>query len=147
MTLLHSGGWKKLQDQAVDNAAFNAKLKDGANISRVMNFYGMAELPGTIFLENEDGLLYPPSFADVIIRDPLSLQSLPRGQPGLIQILSVLPRSYPGHSLLTEDIGVIESTDSGTKGVFGHGLRVLGRAPRAERRGCSDALASMETAA
>ncbi|MDX2028168.1 MAG: acyl-protein synthetase [Alphaproteobacteria bacterium] len=138
-TLLHSGGWKKLAESAVDNNAFKARLKKAAGIGCVMNFYGMAELPGTIFLENENGLLYPPHFADVIIRDPITFQPLPHGQPGLVQILTSLPRSYPGHSLLTEDMGVIEATDS--DGRYGHGLRIIGRAPRAELRGCSDVIA------
>ncbi len=145
--MLHSGGWKKLQDQAVDNAKFKNKLNNAADINRVINFYGMAELPGTIFLENEDGLLYPPSFADVIIRDPITLETLPKGQPGLIQIVSALPRSYPGHSILTEDIGVIEKIDGGVNDVFGNGFSVLGRAPRAEQRGCSDVLAGKEVVA
>jgi hypothetical protein len=138
--LLHSGGWKKLTNLAVDNAAFKAQLKQAANLDRVMNFYGMAELPGTIFLENEDGLLYPPHFADVLIRDPVSLEIQPQGKPGLIHILSAIPHSYPGHSLLTEDIGVIENVDSGLSGRYGNALRILGRAPRAEMRGCSDVL-------
>jgi hypothetical protein len=138
-TLLHSGGWKKLADQAVDNSAFKTRLKNVSGIQRVINFYGMAELPGTIFLENDDGLLYPPHFADVIIRDPHTLQPLPHGRAGLVQILSTIPHSYPGHSLITEDMGVIENVDGSYKG---HGLRILGRAPRAELRGCSDVLAA-----
>ncbi len=136
--LLHSGGWKKLKDIAVGNEAFKSRLESAAGINKVANFYGMAELPGTIFLEKEDGLLYPPHFADVIIRDPVTFKPLPQGQPGLIQIISLLPHSYPGHSLLTEDMGVIEATDSST--CCGHGLHILGRAPRAELRGCSDVL-------
>lgn len=130
--LLHSGGWKKLTDIAVDNAAFKARLKKAAGIGKVMNFYGMAELPGTIFLEHNDGLLYPPHFADVIIRDPLTFQPLSPGQKGLIQIVTAIPHSYPGHSLLTEDMGILEAN---------HGLRITGRAPRAELRGCSDVIA------
>ncbi len=140
--LLHSGGWKKLQDSAVSPQDFKARLKQAAGITRVMNFYGMAELPGTIFLENADGLLSVPSFADVIIRDPVTFLPLPNGQTGLIQILSLLPHSYPGHSLLTEDMGLIESVDSGIDGRWGKNIKIMGRAPRASLRGCSDVLAA-----
>lgn len=142
--LLHSGGWKKMQESAVDNLTFKTRLKQVTHVNKVMNFYGMAELPGTIFLENDDGLLYPPSYADVIIRDPVTFAPLPDGETGLVQILSILPRSYPGHSLLTEDLGVIETIDSGIDGRFGKGFKVIGRAPRAELRGCSDVLATMK---
>ncbi len=137
--LLHSGGWKALHQQAVDNTNFHQALHEASGLQNIRNFYGMAELPGTIFMEGEDGLLYPPNFADVIIRDPITRQPLPRGEVGLIQILDTLPRSYPGHSLLTEDMGMIVARDSG--GMCGHGIKIIGRAPRAALRGCSDVLA------
>jgi hypothetical protein len=135
--LVHSGGWKKLLDQAVDNPTFKRELAAATGLTRVYNFYGMVEQTGSVFLEGDDGLLYPPVFADVIIRDPLTFAELPPGEPGLIQSVSALPTSYPGHSLLTEDLGVIEHVDGGG-GRLGKALRVLGRLPRAELRGCSD---------
>jgi len=140
-TLLHSGGWKKLTDQAVDNAAFKNRLRKASGLDKIINFYGMAEMPGVIFAENENGLLYAPPFADVMIRDPLTFAPLPHGQVGLIEVMNLVPRSFPGHALLTEDRGVIESVDSGANGWQGKGLRVLGRAPKAALRGCSDVMA------
>jgi hypothetical protein len=62
----------------------------------------------------------------------------PVGQPGLIQVISALPKSYPGHSLLTEDIGVLEGVDDSPEGWKGKYFRILGRAKKAELRGCSD---------
>ncbi len=141
-TLLHSGGWKSLAETAVDNKKFKETLKAATGLDRCLNFYGMAEMPGVIFAENEDGLLYPPSFADVIIRDPLTFAPLPEGQTGLIQILSTVPHSFPGHALLTEDMGRIVKTDGGTQGWMGKALHVLGRVPKAELRGCSDVIAA-----
>ena len=140
-TLIHGGGWKRMTDIAVDNAAFKAAFRDKTDLRRCFNFYGMAEQIGSVFLEGEDGLLHPPAFADVIVRDPVSWNEVPNGTPGLIQVLSLLPRCYPGHSLLTEDIGVVDTVDSGMDGSFGKALRVLGRLPRAELRGCSDTAA------
>ena len=140
-TLLHSGGWKHLADHSVDNALFKTLLNKASGLARIVNFYGMAEMPGVIMAENENGLLYPPSFADVIIRDPKTFAPLPNGKKGVVQILSLLPRSFPGHALLTEDMGVIESVDEGAAGWMGKGLRILGRAPKAPLRGCSDVIA------
>mgnify|MGYP003375978562 CR=1 FL=1 len=137
-TLIHSGGWKMLAERAVDNATFRASLTEATGLTRIYNFYGMVEQIGSVFLEGDDGLLYPPAFADVIIRDPLTLAPAPIGTPGVIQTVSALPTSYPGHSVLTEDLGVIEHVDGGADGRLGHALRVLGRVPRAELRGCSD---------
>jgi ribosomal protein S28E/S33 len=135
--LVHSGGWKKLADQAVDNAEFRRRLGADTGLERIHNFYGMVEQIGTVFLEGPDGgSLYCPDFADVIVRDPVTWQEAPVGTPGVIEVLSTLPTSYPGNVLLTEDLGVVHGVDDGHWP--GKRFSVLGRLPRAEARGCSD---------
>lgn len=136
--LVHSGGWKKLEGRAVDNPTFKSTLSETFGLHRVHNFYGMVEQVGSVFVEGEDGFLYPPNFADVIIRDPRTWEEVEHGTPGVIQVLSVLPRSYPGHVLLTEDLGVVHGVRKDPDGWRGKQLEVLGRLPRAELRGCSD---------
>ncbi len=132
--LIHSGGWKTLAHEGVDNAEFRRQLA-AAGVRRVHNFYGMAEQIGTIFLEGTGGF-YCPDFADVIVRDPATWSEVPPGTPGVVQVISTLPRSYPGHLLLTEDTGVVHGVDDGDRP--GKRFSVLGRLPRAEPRGCSD---------
>ncbi|GIH10495.1 acyl-protein synthetase [Rhizocola hellebori] len=135
--LVHSGGWKKLIDRSVDNAEFRRAFAADTGLTRIHNFYGMVEQIGVVYLEGADGnSLYCPDFADVIIRDPQTWAELPPGQPGLVQVLSTLPESYPGHSLLTEDLGVVHGVDDGHWP--GKRFSILGRLPRAEARGCSD---------
>jgi hypothetical protein len=134
--LIHSGGWKKLVDQAVSPEEFRRRLA-GVGLTRTHNFYGMVEQIGTIFLEGPSGgSLYCPDFADVVVRDPQTWAELPPGQPGLLEVVSTLPTSYPGHVLLTEDLGVVDGIDDGDWP--GKRFSVLGRLPRAEARGCSD---------
>jgi hypothetical protein len=134
--LIHSGGWKKLVDQAVSPEEFRRRLA-GVGLTRAHNFYGMVEQIGTIFLEGPSGgSLYCPDFADVVVRDPRTWAELPPGQPGLLEVVSTLPTSYPGHVLLTEDLGVVHGIDDGDWP--GKRFSVLGRLPRAEARGCSD---------
>lgn len=140
--LIHSGGWKKLVDQAVDNIEFRRRFKESTGLRKIYNFYGMVEQVGSVYLEGDDGLLYAPNFADVIIRDPLTLEILPTGEQGLIQVCSALPLSYPGHSLLTEDLGIVHHVDSPKSGRMGKAFSVIGRIPKAELRGCSDVLAA-----
>lgn len=140
--LIHSGGWKKLIDRAVDNATFRASLADAFGLIKIHNFYGMVEQIGSIFLEGPGGLLYPPNFADVVIRDPQTWKPAEIGQSGVIQMMSLLPTSYPGHSVLTEDLGFVDDIDSGIDGWMGKGIRILGRIAKAELRGCSDVIAA-----
>jgi hypothetical protein len=140
--LIHSGGWKKLEAQKVSNAEFRAALKRRFNMTNIFNFYGFVEQIGSVFIEGPDGLLYPPNFTDVIIRRGHSWEPAEVGEEGVIQVVSLLPRSYPGHSVLTEDMGVVETIDAGAGGRFGKAIRVVGRAPKTELRGCSDVIAA-----
>lgn len=139
--LIHSGGWKKLAEKSVSNEVFKATLKDRFHINKIFNFYGMVEQVGSVFLEGEDGLLYPPNFADVFIRHPHTLKLLPPGEEGVVQVVSLLPKSYPGHSLLTEDLGVVHYVDKKIGGRMGKAFSISGRIPQAELRGCSDVIA------
>ncbi len=136
--LFHSGGWKKMQSEAVDNKLFKEKIKELTSIQRIHNFYGMVEQVGSIFVECEKGHLHASSYSDVIIRDPINFNSLPKREKGLVQVLSSLPHSYPGHSLLTEDIGEILGEDDCECGRNGKYFKIYGRILNSENRGCSD---------
>ncbi len=136
--LLHGGGWKKLQDQAVGNQDFRDAMTECAGIRHVQNYYGMVEQTGSIYLECDKGYLHTPIYSDIIIRDPVDFRSMAIGKEGLIEVLSMLPLSYPGHALLTEDFGVVIGEDDCTCGRLGKYFKVNGRVAKAEVRGCSD---------
>lgn len=135
--LLHGGGWKRLTERAVDATAFRARMAQ-AGIQRVHNYYGMVEQVGSIFVECEAGHLHAPLFSDVIIRDLQTGGVKAQGEEGVIELLSMLPWSYPGHALLTEDRGRLLGEDDCSCGRLGRYFEVTGRIPQAEARGCSD---------
>ena len=140
--MIHGGGWKKLADQAVDSATFRQRLHDVCGISRVYNYYGMVEQTGSIYMECEAGHLHSSIFSDIFIRDYRDFKSLPTGQEGLVQLVSLLPLSYSGHSILSEDVGVILGEDDCSCGRLGKYFEIRGRIKNAEVRGCSDAYAA-----
>ena len=136
--LIHGGGWKKLGDQKVDNKKFKDLLKDHLGIRKIHNYYGMVEQVGSIFMECSRGYLHCPDYAEVLIRNPSTLDICEFGEEGVVQVLSILPVSYPGHSLLTEDLGTIHGQDDCGCGRLGKYFSISGRMPLAELRGCSD---------
>lgn len=136
--LLHGGGWKKLQDQAVDNSAFRTSLREVTQIKRVINYYGMVEQTGSIYLECETGHLHASIYSDVIVRNPIDFSPAAMGEEGVIEVVSIVPRSYPGHALLTEDVGTVLGEDNCPCGRLGRYFKVAGRLAQAEVRGCSD---------
>src|SRR3989338_6446579 len=105
--LLHSGGGKKLAASGVTKEDFKNKISELLNIRKndVIDFYGMVESLGVIFMDCEEANKHVPDFSDVIIRDPVTFEECHDGTPGLIEVISAIPESYPGHAILTEDIG------------------------------------------
>ena len=140
--LIHGGGWKKLITEAVSPERFKKNLNEVCGIQRVYDYYGMVEQTGCIYMECEYGHLHTPVFSDVIIRRSKDFSIADKGEEGLIQVVSVLAKSYPGHSLLTEDKGVILGIDDCPCGKKGKYFKINGRIKNAEIRGCSDTYAA-----
>lgn len=144
--LIHGGGWKKLQSQAVSNEQFKARLNECWGIEKVSDYYGMAEQTGSIFMECEEGHLHVSKYSDIHILNPDDFSECEKGQWGLIALDSVLPKSYPGHRLLTEDWGRILGDGDCPCGRAGKYFEISGRIKKAEIRGCSDTFAADRSA-
>ena len=139
--LMTGGGWKKLISESVSQDVFKQKMTETFGIKKFLDHYGMVEQTGCIYAECECGHLHASIYSDVIIRDPIDFSIKKNGERGLIQVVSVLPHSYPGHSLLTEDEGIVLGEDDCPCGRKGKYIQILGRIKSAEIRGCSDTYA------
>ena len=107
-------------------------------LKNIYNYYGLVEQTGSIFIEcKKCGCFVTSIFSDILIRDK-HFNILSNGKKGIIQLFSLLPTSYPGHSILTEDIGEIKGEDDCKCGLKGKYFLVHGRAKKSEIRGCSD---------
>jgi hypothetical protein len=137
--LLHGGGWKKLEAEKVSNPQFKAAIAASTGCVDVRNYYGMVEQTGTIFMECPEGRLHASAWSDALVRDVHTHAALPHGEVGLIEVFSTIQKSYPGHALLTEDMGLTRPASDCACGHRGVIVEVHGRLPAAEVRGCSDA--------
>ena len=127
-----------MTEDQIDNTKFKKILKKKFKIKKVHNYYGMVEQTGSIYIECEEGYLHSSSFNDIIIRDQNTLEPNKYNSRGVIQVFSVLPYSYPGHSILTEDLGQIYGDSDCKCGRTGKYFKVFGRLQNSEIRGCSD---------
>ena len=141
--LIHGGGWKKLVQEQVSPQEFKQHLNEVCGIlpENIHDYYGMVEQTGTIYMECECGHLHASAFSDVLIRRPIDFSLADIGEEGIIEVVSVLPESYPGHVLLTEDKGIILGEDDCPCGRKGKYFKIIGRLKDAEIRGCSDTYA------
>ncbi len=142
--LIHGGGWKKLVAESVSTDQFKQCLNNvcGIKVENVHDYYGMVEQTGTIYIECEHGHLHASNFSDIIVRNPYDFNVAKNGETGIIEVVSVLPKSYPGHVLLTEDQGYIVGEDDWPCGRKGKYFHIIGRIKNAEIRGCSDTYAA-----
>lgn len=142
--LIHGGGWKKLVTEKITPEEYKKNLNEVCGIlpDNVHDYYGMVEQTGCIYMECECGHLHASVFSDVLIRRPFDFSLAEIGEKGLIEVVSVLPESYPGHVLLTEDEGRILGEDDCPCGLKGKYFKIEGRIKNAELRGCSDTYAT-----
>lgn len=139
--LMTGGGWKKLISDSISQDEFKSRMRDALGIEHFLDHYGMVEQTGCIYAECECGHLHASNYSDVIIRDAEDFSVKGIGEKGIMQTVSVLPHSYPGHSLLTEDEGVLLGEDDCPCGRKGKYIQIIGRLKSAEIRGCSDTYA------
>ena len=142
--ILLIGGWKKLEAQKVSRQKL---IQDccrcfGVKPVDVIDLYGFTEQGGMIYPTCEAGNRHTPIWCEVIVRHQTSLEPLGSGESGLMQFITPIQTSDPGHSVLTEDIGQIIGVDDCPCGRRGTTFRITGRANLAtEVRGCGDIMA------
>ena len=140
--LMTGGGWKKLISEQVSRNEFKSKINEVLGITHFLDHYAMVEQTGCMYAECECGHLHASVYSDFIPRRFDDFSPCEIGEEGIIQTISVLPHSYPGHSLLTEDVGRILGVDDCPCGRKGKYVEIKGRIKQAEIRGCSDTYAT-----
>jgi phenylacetate-coenzyme A ligase PaaK-like adenylate-forming protein len=138
--VLHSGGWKRLADRSVDKTAFSAGVAStfGTSSDRVIDFYGLVENLGIVYPDCSEGHKHAPMYGQVIVRDPVTTEPVTEGGKGFLQLCSIIPNSFPGHLLLTEDMASVPMYDGCPCGRPGIAFRFESRVPKAEVRGCGN---------
>ncbi len=141
--VIHIGGWKKLESEKVSPEKLIADCAQAFGVKEgdVIDFYGFTEQSGMIYPTCEEGVRHMPVWGEVLARDPLTLKQVPVGKEGMLQFITPIQMSYPGHSVLTEDIGIVLGTGDCPCGRNGSTFKVIGRAEQAEVRGCGDIMA------
>ena len=138
INLLHGGGWKKMSDKKISQNIFQHTLKNKFGFSKIINYYGLVEQTGSIFFQcKKNNYFHTSIFSDIIVRNKKFHSII--NQKGLVQLISLIPTSYPGHNIITQDIGKILGEDDCSCGLKGKYFKIYGRLKSSEIRGCSDA--------
>jgi hypothetical protein len=129
-----------MQELAVSKEEFSESIATVfcSRPEAIMDFYGMAEQTGIIFVDCPEGNKHVPCFSQVIIRDLFTLEPCRIGRTGLIEVMSILADSYYDQAILTEDLGFLVGVDDCPCGRKGRYFRFVSRVEKAELRGCGD---------
>ncbi len=136
--LFHISGWKKLKDWDMDALEFSHCVQDVLSNVLVYDYCGMVEQLGSVFMECKHGHMRCSSYFDLIIYHLAVFSVAGQGERGLIELLSVLPVSYPKHILITEDEGEILGIEDCLYGRKGKYFKLHGGIKIAELRECSN---------
>ena len=140
---METGGFKGART-SVSREELHRRIAEAIGVAadHVVNEYGMTELLSQLYepVLTEGmasvGWHVPPPWLRVRALDPASLRPLEDGEEGILAFFDLANLGSICH-VLTEDVGVVR----------GGRLRLRGRAPGAEPRGCSRAMDDLMSAA
>ena len=140
--LIHFGGWKKLANKQVDKSHFLQQLNVelGIQSNCVFDIYGFTEQLGTVYPSKGNSGSLVSTYSDVLVRDTATFEVLDEGEEGFLQFISILPTSYPGFSILNDDLGYIKKRNTSENSLETKEFVVLSRLEKADARGCGDTL-------
>lgn len=134
--IMETGGFKGAERE-ISRAELHARLEAATGVpSRmIVSEYGMTELLSQLYepMLSEGasavGTYVAPPWLRVRALDPVTLEELPDGAPGLLAFFDLANAGFVCH-VLTEDVGTVSAGR----------VRLSGRATGAEPRGCSLAM-------
>ena len=122
------GGWKQFYAEKVEKEARYALAEEvlGVPESRCHEFFGAVEHP-ILYADCREHHFHIPVYSRVIIRDARTLEPLPMGETGLVNLLTPLVRGVPLTSIMTDDLGRLHPADSCGCGRPSPWLEIIGR--------------------
>ena len=142
--ILLAGGWKQHAAQQVDKSVLYdlARTVLGIGEEHIHELFGAVEHP--IFYNTcKHHHFHVPIYARVLIRDVRTLEPLPMGQTGLVNLITPLNRATPVTSVVTDDLGVLRPGEDCGCGIRSPYLTILGRVGMPEIQTCAAGAAEL----
>lgn len=132
------GGWKQFYKQQVDKKEFYALALDRFSIPEtgVKECFGAVEHP-VWYADCAAHHFHVPVYSRVIIRDVDTLEPLPYGRMGLVNLLTPLTRACPLLSVMTDDLGILHPPGDCPCGIDSPWLEIIGRVGMVDIKTCA----------
>ncbi|HEY9898151.1 MAG TPA: hypothetical protein V6D00_03110 [Pantanalinema sp.] len=134
--VLTGGGWKKSESERIEPEAFVAEVEEylGIPAGNVRDGYGMVE-HGVPYLQCEHHRFHVPTFARAYVRDVETLEVLPYGEVGFLNLVTPYNLAMPAMSLLTSDLATLQGDCPCGRSM--PTVTIIGRAGTRKNKGCA----------
>ena len=142
--IILAGGWKQHYAQQVDKRTLYQLAEQVLGIpeGNMNELFGAVEHP-VFYNACPRHHFHIPIYGRVIIRDPDTLEPLPMGEVGLINLISPLMTATPTLSVMTDDLGYLTPGEACGCGIESPYLTILGRVGMAGIQTCAAGAAEL----
>ena len=136
--IILAGGWKQHADREVDKSTLYALAEKtlGIREDHINELFGAVEHP-VFYNTCPRHHFHIPAYGRIIIRDPDTLEPLPMGRAGLINLISPLMTATPTLSVMTDDLGYLTPGEKCGCGIKAPYLTILGRVGMSDIQTCA----------
>ncbi len=142
--ILLAGGWKQHYSQQVEKSVLYdlARKVLGIPEDQIHEFFGAVEHP-IFYNACKHHHFHIPIYSRIIIRDVNTLEPLPMGRIGLVNLISPLMNATPTTSVMTDDLGYLTPGEECGCGITSPYLTILGRVGLSDIQTCAAGAAQL----
>ena len=142
--VMMGGGWKGFVDRQLTSSEFRAYIHERLGLPETCcrESYGAVE-HGVAYIDCPHHHFHVPVYSRVIIRDVRTLEPLPFGKPGFMNVISPMNTAVPVVSLLLGDMAIMHEGKTCGCGVKTSWFEITGRAGTSKNKSCAIAAAEL----
>ncbi len=146
--IMLGGGWKQFYKEQADKSEFYSLAKKvlGLDEENIIEAFGAAEHP-ILYCDCEKHHFHVPVYSRVIIRDVHTLEPVPNGQIGLVNLITPMVKATPILSIMTDDLGILHDANECGCGIKSPYLEIIGRVGLRDIKTCAAGAAEILSAA
>ncbi|MDE7114028.1 MAG: acyl-protein synthetase, partial [Acetatifactor sp.] len=142
--IMLGGGWKQFYKEQVEKEELYRLAKKVLDVDEenIIEFFGAVEHP-ILYCDCVRHHFHVPVYSRVLIRDVDTLEPVPMGQVGLVNLLTPMVKATPILSVMTDDLGVLHPGSECGCGLDSPYLEIIGRVGLKDIKTCAAGAAEL----
>lgn len=142
--VMMGGGWKGFVGKALSAGDFRAYIGERLGLPHTCchETYGAVE-HGVAYMDCNNHHFHVPIYSRAIVRDTKTLEPLPYGRPGFLNVISPMNTASPVVSLILGDLVIMHPAGECGCGVPTPWFEIIGRAGTSKNKSCAIAASEL----